>query len=55
LTLMYQYMTTPPVPTDSEDSDLAQHVNHQDIYLDMYLRGFFVKASTPGRMRHVAT
>jgi hypothetical protein len=37
---MYEYMTTKP---SSDDTD--QLKNHNDTYLDVYLRGFFTNAS----------
>jgi len=37
---LYKYMVTPPDPKDK-----AQLVNHNDTYLDVYLREFFTNAS----------
>jgi ADP-ribosylglycohydrolase len=37
---MYTYMTTPPDPEDS-----AQLKAHNDVYMDVFLRGFFTNAS----------
>lgn len=36
----YQYMTTKPDPNDTD-----QLINHNDTYLDIYVRGFFYNAS----------
>jgi ADP-ribosylglycohydrolase len=45
----YDYMTTPP---DSNDRD--QVLNHNDLYLDVYLRGFFTNASKGKSLRECA-
>jgi ADP-ribosylglycohydrolase len=38
---LYTYMVTPPDPT----RDIAQMDAHNDVYMDVYLRGFFTRAS----------
>jgi len=46
---LHTYMVTPPDPEDK-----AQVVNHNDTYLDMYLRGFFTSASHGKPLRDCA-
>ena len=46
---LFQYMTTPPDP-----QDLGQVYAHHDTYMDVYLRGFFTKASSGTPLRECA-
>ncbi|CAB9510785.1 ADP-ribosylglycohydrolase [Seminavis robusta] len=49
---LYNYMVTPPPKNTHDDKD--QLVNHNDTYLDVYLRGFFTNASSGKALRDCA-
>ena len=50
---LYNYMVTPP-PHNPQENDKDQLVNHNDTYLDVYLRGFFTNASQGTALRQCA-
>jgi len=49
LDALYNYMIRPPAKNPSDDKD--QLINHNDTYLDVYLRGFFTNASQGKALR----
>lgn len=50
---LYNYMVTAP-PQNPRENDKDQLVNHNDTYLDVYLRGFFTNASQGMALRQCA-
>jgi ADP-ribosylglycohydrolase len=46
----YTYMTTPP----NKQNNVDQVDFHNDVYMDVYLRGFFTKASQGKELKHCA-
>lgn len=49
---LYNYMVAAPPKDPQENKD--QLINHNDTYLDVYLRGFFTNASQGTALRHCA-